>query len=192
MIREIACDIETIVMSSGYVNTHWQWAEWIKNGEVSYYSQYDVGGNYDQIFNNDVGGNSYLRKSGAVGFGNVTGTDNLKFMACGDNPFVKLTLPLRLVMVVPKSKLSDDAFSDDLLALEMIKAISSDVVVQIEGVRSLEYNIVSYDTDSILIWNNETKGIEYQMNFDYSYIAINFNAVAIVNPSCLNLNCNAY
>jgi len=192
MIREITCDINSIMMNSGFVNTHFEYCELIKNGDVTYPAQYDSGGNYVQVFNNDVGGNSYLRRNGKASFSSVSGVDNVKFIACGDNPFVKMTLPFRLVMTVPKSALLDDAFSDDLLAMSIINLITADTVVAIDGVRLLQYNVLDYDTDALSIWSAEVKGMDYQMNFAYSFVALNFNAVAIVNPNCLNFSCNAY
>src|SRR5688572_162344 len=119
MISEIACDIRDLVLSTGYVNTYFEYCEMIKNGDVTYPAQYDGGGNYVQVFNNDVNGNGYLRKNGNISFGQIS-TGNIKAFACGGNPFVKMTIPFRLVLVVPKSKLSDNAFSDDLLCQNMI------------------------------------------------------------------------
>jgi len=192
MIREICCDIKELILSSGYVNTHFEYCELIKNGDVTYPAQYVTGGNYEQVFNNDVNGNSYVRKNGKVSFAAVSGSDNVKVVACGGVQFVKMIYPLRLVMTVPKSKLSDDAFSDDLLAMEIITLLSANTTTTLAGVRSLEYNVTDFDIDALSIWNSEVKNSDYQMNFDFSYIAINFNAELVINPACLTSTCDAY
>jgi hypothetical protein len=192
MISEIACDIKELVLATGYVNTHFEYCELIKNGEVTYPAQYVGGGNYEQVMNNDTNGNSYLRKNGDVSFSDPTGLAGKKVKACGSSSFVKITIPLRLVMIVLKSKLGDNAFSDDKLALDMNNYLSSAVTTTIFGVQSLSYNVTGHDTDSISIWSQEVKGMEYQMNFNYSYVAINFNVEAIVNPSCLTEDCSPY
>lgn len=192
MIREIACDIKELVLSSGYVNTHFEYCELVKNGEVTYPGFYTGGGNYDNVFNNDVNGNSYLRKNGNVSFTSVSGADNIKLTACSDVNFVKMNIPFRLVMTVPKTNLSDDAFSDELLVMEMMSLLSGSVTPNMEGVRSIDYVTTSYDTDALSIWSSEVKGMEYQMLFGYAYVAINFTCAVVVNPTCLNLSCDVY
>lgn len=189
MIREIACDIAAIVRSSGYVNEHFEYCELIKRDGVTYPAQYIGGGNYEQVLNHDVNGTSYLRRNGKVSYSGVSGSDNIRLQACGGVQFVTMKLPLRLVMVVPKVNLHDDAFSDDALVGEMIALLSGSVPVSIFGVRDLTYNIVGSDIDALSIWKEEVKGVEYQMRFDYSYIAIDFNASAVINPSCLIQDC---
>lgn len=188
MIEQIACDIKDLVLSSGYIKTHWEYAEMIRNGDVTYPAQYVGGANYEQVFNQDVNGNSYLRGNGQISFSQI---DQDKLTACGGKNFVRMSIPLRLVMIVPKDKLSDSAFSDNVLALDMIGMLSGSLSTTITGVRSIEYSVTGYDTDSLSIWKAEVTGQEYQMNFRYSYIAINFNAVLIVNPSCLTTVCYA-
>lgn len=192
MIRDIACDVKEIVLSSGYINTHWEYCELIKNGEVTYPGFYIGGGNYQNVFNQDVNGNSYLRKNGKVSYGAVTGADNIKLSACSDVNFVKMNIPFRLVMTVPKTNLADDAFSDELLAMEMIALLSGAVTPNIEGVRSIEYNVTDYDTDALTIWKAEVQGSDYQMLFGYAYIAINFTCSIVVNPACIINSCDGY
>jgi hypothetical protein len=94
-------------------------------------------------------------------------------------------------MTVPKSNLSDDAFSDDLLVQEIIALLSAATPTN-EGVRSIDYNVTNYDTDSLSIWKAEVSGMDYQMNFRFSYIAIDFTASVVVNPECLIRSCDAY
>jgi len=192
MIEAIACNIREIVLSSGYVNTHFEWCELIRDNGVTYPAQYIGGGNYEQVLNNDVGGNSYLRKNGNVSFGKPAGRLNVKTTSCGGDGMVQMTIPLRLVMVVPKSKLEDDAFSDDLLVQDMTSLIQGSVSLPETGAHSIKYQVTGSDTDSLSIWSTEVKGYEYQMLFDYSYIAINFNVVAVLNPNCLYRTCAYY
>lgn len=189
MIREIACDIKDIIMATGYVMNHYEYVELVRQDQMTYPGYYIGGGNYEQVLNPDMGGMSYLRKNGNVSFGSVTMP---KFVACGGNPFVKMTMPFRLVMAIDKDKLGDDAFSDDLLAQNIIKVLSQAVSAAIYGVQSLEYEVTGYNTDSLSVWSDEVKGMDYQMNFRYSFISISFNAVSIVNPACLTEICNPY
>lgn len=192
MVEAIACNIREIVLSSGYVNTHFEWCELVREGNVTYPAQYIGGGNYVQVLNNDVNGNSYLRKNGNVSFGKPPGKGALKLTSCSGDTMVQMTIPLRLVMVVPKDKLADDAFSDDLLVQDMTSLIQGSVDLPETGAHSIKYQVTGSDTDSLSIWSQEVKGAEYQMLFKYSYIAINFNAVAVLNPNCLYRTCAYY
>jgi len=192
MIPQIACYIKDLMMASGLVNTHFEWTEHKQIGDVTEPMEYMAGSVYDSVLNNDVGGNSYLRKSGKVTFGSPTGTSKIKYKSCGDSGFYAITLPLRLVACIPKSKLSDNAFSDELLGARLAAILSSDVTVSIDGVQSIDFELIDYDTDPISVWNTEVKGAPYQMRFDLSYIAVNFKAVIIANPSCLNFTCDGY
>lgn len=189
MIQAAVCEIAQIVLSSGYVNTHFEYCEIIRVGDVSYPAQYVSGGNYEQVFNNDVNGNSYLRRNGKMRMATAPAPYNKKYRSCGDNPFALITVPFRLVMVVPKDKLADDAFSDDRLATDIIALISGASSINVVGVIDPSYEVEGYDTDSLSIWNEEVKGQQYQMNFQYSYVAINFNLTAIANPACLLSSC---
>ena len=189
MFEAIACDIREIVLSSGYVNTHFEWCELVRRGDVTYPAQYTNGGNYEQAFNNDVNGNSYLRKNGTVSFAKPPGKNGIKLTSCGGDNLVQMTLPLRLVMVVPKNKLEDNAFSDDLLVQDMTALLQGSVDLPESGAINMKYQVTGSDTDSLSIWSAEVKGVEYQMNFKYSYVAINFNVIAIINPNCLYRSC---
>jgi len=192
IIQDIACDIKELILSSGYVTTHFEYCELIRNGDRTYPAQYIPGGNYQEVFNNDVNGNSYVRKAGNVSFGEATTKRHKPFQACGGVNWQTMTMPMRLVMVVPREKMTDTAFSDDVLAHEIITLLSGAVIPTIYGVDSLSYDVKSYDIDSLSIWSEEVKGVDYQMNFRYAYIAINFNVVATINPTCLTSPCYAY
>jgi hypothetical protein len=188
MIQEICCNIADIVKSSGYVNTHFEFCELIKRGDMVYPAQYIGGGNYEPVLNNDVNGNSYLRKNGKTSFGAPPSKQNVKTKSCGGDDMVQMTIPFRLVMVVPKSKLLDNAFSDELLVQEINSLLSNEGFTP-TGASNFEYALTNYDTDSLSIWASEVKGVDYQMSFDYSYIAIDFNAVVVANPACIYQSC---
>jgi hypothetical protein len=189
MIQHIACDIKEIVMSTGYVNTHYEYCELITRSGTTFPAQYVGGGNYQQVNNHDVNGNSYLRRNGNASFSKPSGIYSIKTTSCKDSELVEMTIPFRLVMVVPRKNLEDNAFSDDLLAQEVIGQIVAGGNLQIDGVNSVTYNVTGYDIDALKIWADEIKGVEYQMNFNLAYIAININAVSIMNPACLRTVC---
>lgn len=190
MIQAVACDIGTRVMATGYINRHYEYAEMIRVGEDVYPAQYTSAGQYDDIFRIDVNGHSYLRKNGKITFGLPERGDNIKLTSCGGDDFITLRLPLRLVLTVPKLKLSDDAFSDERLASEIMRAISGTVELSGVDAREIKYTITDYDTDSLSVWNAEVQGPKHQMNFNYSYIAVGLSVDITINPACMDTLCS--
>lgn len=189
MIKDIACYIEQAVLATGYVSKHFPYAELIRVGESTYPAQYIGKGAYDSLYNIDkTGGNSYLRKNGKSSISQATGV--IKPTPCFDEASVLLLrLPYRLVMTVPKSRLSDDAFSDDLLASEMIAALQGGIDLPELQAQDISLTVTDYDTDSLSIWKDEVSGVEHQMDFNYSYIALNLSVNITINSACLERLC---
>lgn len=190
MIQQISCDIRDKILSTGYINQHFDYCELVKDGEVTEPMFYVGGNQYQKIFNLDVNGHSYLRKAGKMTVSAAPSKQNVKVYSCGGDDNVLVKFPLRLVATVPKEKLDDNAFSDDHLVHEIIQALSADI--ELTGVEAIDikYKINSSDTDSISVWRGEVNGIEHQINFKYSYVAIDFTAEIIINPTCLINACS--
>lgn len=185
MIQYIACDIKEKVLSTGYISTHFEYAEMKTVGEDRFPAQYIGAGNYESVFDKDVNGHSYLRKTGSVSMGNAPSKNNIKMTSCGDATNMLVRFPLRLVLTVPKEKTGDDAFSDDALAMEVISMLSADIdIPEIQAI-DIDYTLNGYNTDSVAVWNSEVSGPRHQMNFNLSYISVDFTAEITINPACL-------
>lgn len=185
MIQYIACDIKDKILSLGYINHHFEYCKIIPVGTDTYPAYYVGEGQYANVFDMDVNGHSYLRKAGRVTMPDAPTKQNIKTTSCGGDDFITVKIPLRLVLTVPKSKLGDDAFSDDYLIDEVVQMLSADIDIPDVNAREINYVITSTDTDSISVWRAEVTGVKHQMNFNYSYVAVDFNAEITINPACL-------
>lgn len=185
MIQYIACDIKDKIMASGFVTEHYEFGTIIRRDDKTFPAMYIGGGNYETLSDKDINGHSYLRTTGKVTYSNPLVTDNVKTSSCGGDDFVQVNIPLRIVLTVPKSKLGDNAFSEQRLADEVLVILSDDITITEIVTRSINYNVTDIDTDPLSVWRGEVSGVDYQMNFRYAYIAVNFTAQVIINPSCL-------
>lgn len=193
-LESTLCNLKDEVMDSGYFHVIYPYAELIEDGDKSYPAVYTGLGQYDQIYNFDVNGSGYFRKTGAVQSIPVTDS-KFKVRSCGDEKLIDLSVPMRFVGVVPKEKLGDNSFSDDLLITELLTYINkrhSDItdIISIHGI------VRACHTDRNEIWSQEVRGIERQSNITHVQVDLNLSMVAIdfylvfrANADCLNLNC---
>jgi len=136
-----------------------------------------------------VNGMGYVRKTGAMTLSIVT-AESLRVTACNDaNPLIDLTIPLRLVAVVPKVKLSDNSFSDDLLGFELIGYINKRQPA-VTDIHSIHGKVTSVLTDRDVIWSQEVRGGDKQIDLHLSVVAIDFTLVMRANLDCININCD--
>lgn len=134
-------------------------------------------------FDNSLGV-CYFRKNGKISMQRNTDTENHR-TACEE--MIELNIPLRFVGMVPKKVFTDDAFTDDRVAFQIIKTLEEKhaaIIAQLEA-RAVSIEVLDYDTNSIDILAEEYKGIERKdTNYAMSYIAINFQAVILMSKEC--------
>jgi hypothetical protein len=136
----------------------------------------------------NAAGVCYFRKNGKIQMQRST-DENTTRTACEE--MLLLTIPLRFVGMVPKKLFTDDAFTDDRIALQIIKALEEKhaaIISQLQA-RTVSIEVLDYDTDSINILSEEYKGIERKdFNYNMSYIAVNFQANILLSKECFD-NC---
>lgn len=186
-LESTLCNLKDEVMDSGYFHVVYPYAELIEDGDKSYPAVYTGLGQYDQIYNFDVNGSGYFRKTGAVQ-SNPVSDGNLRVTSCTTPTLVDLTVPVRFVGVVPKDKLGDNSFSDDLLITELLTYINKRQP-NITDIVSIHGIVRSCHTDRNQIWAEEVRGIDKQIDLSLSVVAIDFYLVFRANADCLNLNC---
>lgn len=134
----------------------------------------------------NTAGVAYFRKNGKIGMQRVTDTESIR-TACEE--MIQLNIPLRFVGMVPKKLFTDDAFTDDRIAFDVIKALEEKhaaIITDLDA-RSVSIEVLEYDTDSINILSEEYRGIERKdFNYNMSYIAINFQAVILISKECFD------
>lgn len=187
MILETAlCNLKDAIMESEYFNRFYEYAELLDRGETSYPQVYEGKGQYKAIYDFDVNGSGYIRKTGSAYSDHVT---DVRVMGCSDsNPFIELVIPLRLVAVVPKSKLSDNSFSDDKLVFDLMGYISKKQPA-IQDVQSVHGKVGSWNTDRSRVWSDEVRGIEKVLDLNLSVIAIDFTLTFRASLNCIQTNC---
>jgi len=183
------CNLRDEIMASGYFNRFYEYAELIERGRDEKYPKVYLGnGQYKDIYDFDVRGSGYIRKGAPVRL-NVVREENKQVTSCvGVNPILDMIVPLRLVAAVPKSLLSDNSFSDDLLACQLIGYIARKQTA-VTNVTSLFGSVQSYTTDRERVWNDEVRGIDTTVDLNLSFIAIDFELTFQASLDCLNQNC---
>lgn len=183
------CNLKDEIMASSYFHKFYEYAELIERGQEKFPQVHIGKGQYKQIFDFDVNGTGYIRKTGATSVAIVT-AESLRVTACNDtNPLVDITIPLRLVAVVPKVKLSDNSFSDDLLGFELIGYINKRQPA-ITDIVSVHGKVTSVISDRDVIWSQEVKGRDKQIDLALSVVAVDFQLIMRANLDCININCD--
>jgi hypothetical protein len=106
---------------------------------------------------------------------------------------IRRTYPLRVVAVVSKNilkKKNNNSYIDDKLASNLSNIISKSsvktlaVAVQAEDVEvsTNSYNINRYD-----LWNEEHKNINEVIDFEYSYIAVDYSVIVEGSRDCFHI-----
>lgn len=187
ILKTALCNLVDSLMESGYFNRLYDYAELINHGDKSYPQVYLGNGEYQSIYDFDVNGTGYIRKSGAVYADKVT---DVRVIGCSDlNPLIDLTVPLRFVAAVPKDKLSDDAFSDDRLAFDLLGYINRKQTA-ITDVQSVMGRVTSYITDRERVWSEEVQGIEKTVDLTKAFILMDFTLTFRASLECIKQNCD--
>lgn len=186
-VLELAlCNLKDDLMLSGYFNRIYPYAEQIERGNEKFPQVYIGNGEYQMIYDLDVNGVGYFRKTGQVRFNDVSTT--APFACYGDNPLKDMVVPLRFVAAVPKSMLGDSGLSDDLLAMELVGYLGSKQTA-IVNISSIQGYVDSYQTDRDRVFSEEVQGINRQIDLALSFIAIDFTLVFRANLDCLRQDC---
>lgn len=188
ILQTALCNLKDEVMLTNYFNRFYDVAEQLVRGDQKYPQVYTGNGQYQNIFDLDVNGTGYFRKTGSVRFGLVSSSNSVT--SCPDsNPLIDISFPMRCVAIVPKKKLSDNSYSDDMLAFELIATIGRRQTA-IANVQSVSGYVDSYKTDRDEIWHEEVKNIPRQLDLTLSVIAIDFNLNMRASLDCLPQNCD--
>lgn len=186
ILQDALCDIKDRILSTGYFFKFYEFASMVTIGEVTAPKYFISGDNIIDVHDFDRDGSGYIRKTGPV---TIRPKDSSFVVRACDaaNPPFDLVFPLRAVFAVPKSKLDNNGFSDDKLALELFNILQG-VQPGVDNISSVSGRILKYETDRSKIWAEEVKtGIEPLLNL--SYIYIDFELIFTASLECLQENC---
>ena len=193
MITQLFCDIADKLKLTGYFESVFEYCEIIKRTDGTlrpmYYKGFKAG--YVDVQNFDKNGSAYIRKRGNVSM-QIDRTAT-RLTSCSDTiQMVTATIPLRLVVAVPKTQLEDSPLVDDILAADLIGVLQSDMQATATAMdaTSVICAVSGYDTDSVTIWEAENKGVALDETkvYRFAYVAIDFNCEIKGDVTCLQ-NC---
>lgn len=194
MITTLFCDIAQRLKETGFFSVVYEFTEMVDRGNGSIRPMYYKGklAGYIDVQNFDVNGLAYIRKTSNA---NVKlDTSVTKVTSCVEDSLqnVVITMPLRLVAVVPKDNLQDSPLVDDLFVADLMGVLQGDYKLTAEDMDAVSVKVFvnSYDTSSMSIWGAENKGVEFDESvvYRFSYVAIDFVAEIKGKLSCLQ-NC---
>jgi len=193
MITQLFCDIADKLKLTGYFESIFEYTEIIKRTDGTlrpmYYKGFKAG--YVDVQNFDKNGSAYIRKRGNVSL-QVDRTAT-RLTSCSDTiQMVTATIPLKLVVAVPKTQLEDSPLVDDILAADLIGVLQSDMHATATAMdaTSVICAVSGYDTDSVTIWEAENKGVALDETkvYRFAYLAIDFICEIRGDVQCLQ-NC---
>jgi hypothetical protein len=194
MITTLFCDIAQRLKDTGFFSVVYEYTEMVDRGNGSIRPMYYKGklAGYVDVQNFDVNGLAYIRKTGNARV--VIDNTFTKITSCVEDSLqnVIITMPLRLVAVVPKDNLQDSPLVDDLFVADLMGALQGDYKLTAEDMDAVSVKVIvnSYDTSSMTIWNSENKGVDFDESvvYRFSYVALDFNAEIKGKLTCLQ-NC---
>jgi len=194
MITTLFCDIAQRLKDTGFFDIVYEYTELIDRGNGTIRPMYYKGkqSGYIDVQNFDKNGVGYIRKTSNVRV--ELDTSVVKVTSCQEDmlTYATITLPLRLVVAIPKDKLEDSPLVDDILVADLMGAIQGDYQQTAEDMDATSVRLLvnSYDTSSLSIWANENKGVSFDESvvYRFSYVAIDFNVQIKGKLSCLQ-NC---
>lgn len=156
----------------------------------SFPAEYQSQGNYAPVSNfSEYNGVSYFRKSGNVRMSNVTDRFNIR----GCEPMIQFSFPLRLVCCVPKTKApNDNAFTDDSIVMTLLRVLNTQndtgLKTALRAAEAITF-IEEYDTDNQSILKQEYSRSVSDVDYNFSYIALDLQVNIIVRQSCITSEC---
>lgn len=150
---------------------------YIGNGEYVNVSDFD-----------QYGGSCYWRKNGRVSVADISSSSMI-----ANKKVVEISIPMRLIVTVPKGKLSsDDAYSGERIANTLIRTIQENNITLKNAIsaRKIVFNISGWEDEAQAVKKSEYSGRD--MKPDWVYLALDIDIVIDADASCLSTECEYY
>lgn len=193
MLNRIISYLYGKIDDTGYFEKIYPFVEQVERDGIVYPSQYIGNGQYESVSNFDsYNGLAYFRLLSKQII-NRPSPDPMSM--CDES--LEMIYPLRLVACIPKSKLSeDDSFADERISKTLISKLLVNGGAIKDELKASSFvsfpSTVTFDNRQILQeeYNNVTKMKD--VNYNYSYHAIDFTITVRVKESCLTTECEPY
>lgn len=189
IIEEIVDKILSQLSTLTLFDKSWSLCEIIRDSNGNAFPAYYKGNSeYDKAVNDWDGkvGVSYIRKNGNVSYNEIS--DETQIADCA--PQVEMSVPLRVVCIVPKTQVPrDDEFADDFVALKVIAVLNG----QKNFIADADYSVIiieSHTTDNETILQEEFAGITItDVHYKYAYLSVQMTVKIVIETSCLDPSC---
>lgn len=191
MLERITDYLVGRVSLSGYFDELFPFVELIERDNIKFPAIYKGNGEYGAVNDFDnYNGMAYFRMNGKQRLTDIS--DNSSFDMCDKK--LEVVYPMRIVAVVPKSKLSkDDAFTDDRVSRTLIELLlqdGGDLKSQLKASSlSIFPEMVTFDNYQVLAEEYQNLPKMKDVNFNFSYHAIDFTVTINIKQSCLTAEC---
>lgn len=188
ILQDALCDLKDLLLDTGYFFKFYEYTEVVPLNGTDRAVYFTTGGSFTDVHDFDRNGSGYIRKRGQVQTEVLS--DSYQPVACVTvDPVMLLRYPLRAVFAVPKSKLANDNYSDETLALNLMGLLNRGYTPP-SGITRLTGTVTGYETSRIKVWQEEvqslSQGVQKRvMNLDLSYIYMDFTLAFTVKQSCL-------
>lgn len=183
ILQDVLCDIKESILNTGYFFKFYEYTSMIEVDGNSKPMYFIDGDNVVDVHDFDVNGSGYVRKTGSV---SIRSSNFPQVKACESGVLKDLVFPLRAVFAVPKKKLDDNGFSNDILALELMEVFNRSYSAA--NISLVKANVLRYETDRGRIWKEEVTSGQIPL-LNLSYIYIDFELIFTASIECLKENC---
>lgn len=189
MIEFILTYLNDIVGQLGYFTSINGIAEKIRSEDKEFPAVF-AGKEFNAIEFDYANGISYWRKNGDVRMVNIEDGDSPSCATYQDRNY-----PLRLVYMVPKSILQcADAYTCDNIAETLCNNLAfnnSKTLAANLNAENVSVLATSFNANAEEVWDEEFKGVEFNLPTDMCFVAIDFEITVRANIACFaNWTCN--
>lgn len=182
MIELIIPYINSRIETLKLFNKRFELCEIITKAEVSFPAEFCMG-EYKQVSDFDKNqGTIYHRL-----IDNISSQEIEDESSIGCDPFIERIYPIRTVGAI--KRIGKTAYEDSMIAEYIANAISfinNKSLRQQLKVDSIGVEVKNISTERNKIWVDEYKGIEMAMDYQYIYLAIDYNIKITGNVSCFS------
>lgn len=154
-------------------------------------------GNYKNIEYDTSGGMSYFRRNGTVMMNSLKASELPLVIQTSCNSkdiYYRAVYPMKQVCFIPKEKAACvDGFEDDSFALRIIAAASEKNIL-VQNAVSAHALVERYECDRLRVLQSEYSNANEinDLNYNYSYISIDWNIEIIAKNECFDPCPNPY
>jgi hypothetical protein len=190
MLEKIICYLTGKLNETEYFQKIFPFVELIQKGDNLRPAEYLGKGQFKDVTRFDhYNGMAYFRKAGSTK--TSEGDDEISEVPC--SLLLKFEYPLRLVMCVPKEKLTkDDEFSDERMTNTILSVVTGEGGAIKNQLKALEVTFIPTQviTSNKDVLNDEYPGFSINdINYKYAYAAIDLTVTVQIKQSCLQTEC---